>query len=251
MKHAIVAFAAVLALAANAQSAHQVVRLDDVILLAQEGLSDETILAFLDNREVDFALGPQEIVTLQDAGVSEEVIRYLIDRTTGGYSAPRSAYVAPSPLPYYSSGYAPYGYGAGYLGASIFPHWWYDHHHGHVDFGHHAFGDHHLSPHGQTMGHVGVHGFGHDAHAVPRGGHFSGHGAAVGAFRAHAVGHGGGHDGAGHFAVGQSFGHGFAGGGHAVGRGLGHGAAHGGQGGGHSGHGHSGGHSGGGHGGHH
>jgi len=219
MKRTIVAFAAVLALAANAHSSHQVVRLDDVILLAQEGLSDETILSFLDAREIGFALGPEEMVTLRDAGVSEEVIRYLVNRIAGGRPAPRRAYVAPPPLAYGSFGYSPYGYGAAYIGVSTFPHWWYDHHHAHV--GHHVLGQHHFSPHG---GHLAVHGFGHDGHAVPLAGHSGGHDA-PGGFGAHGLGHSGGHEGAGHLTVGHGLDHGVSHGGHRDGH-AGHGGHH-------------------------
>ena len=51
--------------------------LDDVVLLAQSGLSDDTILSFLETRSIGFVLSATSIVQLRAAGVSEVIIRYL------------------------------------------------------------------------------------------------------------------------------------------------------------------------------
>ena len=51
--------------------------LDDVVLLAQSGLSDDTILSFLETRPIGFVLSATSIVQLRAAGVSEVIIRYL------------------------------------------------------------------------------------------------------------------------------------------------------------------------------
>ena len=94
---------------ANAEATHTAVSLEDVILLAQSGISDETILTFLNSREIGLVLTPEDVARLRDAGVSEEIIRYLLERT-----GPRA-----EDAPYYAvpvgSGYAyPPGYYASY-----------------------------------------------------------------------------------------------------------------------------------------
>jgi len=88
----------VLAFAVALQAAPPTVSLEDVILLAQSGISDETILVFLDYRDIDFDLSPEEILRLREAGVSEEIIRYLLERTEvqlEGVPVPRSYYYPP------------------------------------------------------------------------------------------------------------------------------------------------------------
>ena len=52
----------VLASAATLQAATQTVSLEDVILLARAGISDETIVVFLDYREIESELGSEEIL---------------------------------------------------------------------------------------------------------------------------------------------------------------------------------------------
>ena len=116
--------------AGAAQVRAQVVTLDDVIMLAQSGISDETIRVFLETRDIEFVIGAAAIATLRAAGVSEEIIRYLIDRAqveSGRRSfdrAPTVRYAYPST--YYDASYAP---GLVFsVGLSSFPHWWHDHH---------------------------------------------------------------------------------------------------------------------------
>jgi len=54
--------------------------ISDISLLAQRGLSDKTILVFLKNRELDFDLSAENIDLLAQAGVSEDIIQYLIQQ---------------------------------------------------------------------------------------------------------------------------------------------------------------------------
>ena len=54
------------------------VSLDDIVLLSQRGVSDQTILVLLQTREIGFVPGADDIDSLLETGVSEEVIRYLL-----------------------------------------------------------------------------------------------------------------------------------------------------------------------------
>ncbi len=90
------------------------VTLEHIILLAEGGLSDETIIAFLETRPLGFVLSAEDIVRLRQAGVSERVIRYLLQRTP---ARPTDAMPDAMPGQPYDRGYytgAPflYGYGA-------------------------------------------------------------------------------------------------------------------------------------------
>lgn len=94
MRRAIIAFVLAMAVSATARAGYQVVHLGDVIALTREGLSDRTIISYLETREIAFVVGTEEILDLRDAGVGEGVIRYLIERTAPGGAAP---YAAPPP----------------------------------------------------------------------------------------------------------------------------------------------------------
>lgn len=146
MRKMLGALALALVAAATVEAGYRVVRLSEVIALAREGVSDRTIISFLDNRELDFVVGTDEILRLRDAGVGEEVVRYLIQRTAARDSyasdpyADRSRYddYASSPYPDYAGApyaepydgaYLEYGpsYGPSYyIGASIGPYYGYD-----------------------------------------------------------------------------------------------------------------------------
>ena len=243
-----------------------VVALEDVILLAREGFAAETIIAFLDGREIGFTLTAEELSRLERAGVDDEVIRYLIERVSEG--------AAPEPVAYVRTSYDP-GYYAGYYGGYYpgyyYPAYWYVgiYHHDfallpHHWLGHHGLhGGHHASSYwhgrGHEVGHQAHPGIGHRAHVFGRHGGLGGHRGSAAGHGGHAVTHGAGRA-AGHSGGGRSGGRGGHRGGHGGHRG-GHGGGHGGHGGGHGGHGgghggHGGGHGGhggghGGHGGHH
>jgi hypothetical protein len=140
MRKMVVALTLTLALfaAAAVDAGYRVVRLSEVLVLAREGVADRTIISFLENRQLDFAVGTEEILRLRDAGAGEEVIRYLIERT-----APRDSYAAApypdrSPYDYADSPYDEPGYDGAYIeyspsyrpvyyvGASIGPYLTYD-----------------------------------------------------------------------------------------------------------------------------
>ncbi|MCH8890281.1 MAG: hypothetical protein IH827_04265 [Myxococcales bacterium] len=240
MRRTIVGILFSLVLATPAAAAHlPEVSLEDLTLLARSDISDETILVFLDPREIGFELDADAIARLREQGVSDEVIRYLLERTDARSERDdRVVYVSAGAYP--PRYYAPYyGYGVfPYFGAAILWHWTHGYHW--VD--HHLVGGHHL---GVSVGHSASHGARHHASAghLVGGhrsrGHSSGRHAAVSHLGSHGASHAGvGHSGRGHGGGGHSGG-GHGGGGHGGG---GHG------GGGHGGGGHGGGgHGGGGH----
>ena len=53
--------------------------INDVIKLTQGGVADSTIIEYLQGSDSSYTLSQTQIRRLQDAGVSEPVIRYMID----------------------------------------------------------------------------------------------------------------------------------------------------------------------------
>ena len=138
---------------AAAQANNRSVTIDDVIQLTQSGISDETIITFLETREIRFVLSPQDIVRLRAAGISEELLRYLLQHTAADQPPaylPPVAYGSGYGVPGYPAGYYTPAYAAGVVlsvGFPIVPHWLHEHHISHV------------APHG-AVGHLfggGVH----------------------------------------------------------------------------------------------
>ena len=184
--------------------------LDDVVLLAQSGLSDDTILSFLETRPIGFVLSATSIVQLRAAGVSEVIIRYLLERF-GVASVPQPVYTAPIlpgyayPVSYYAASYAPVAAVA--LGGMIFPHWFHD---DHIVAGHLVASLHVDQLHPQP-GHHGV---------ALADSHRTGGLATRRAPTVHLVGSGRGHSSTGHTGVG------FGARGHAGGGDSGHSGGH-------------------------
>src|SRR2546427_12621676 len=117
MRRMIVSLALALAAAATVEAGYRVVRLTDVIVLAREGVSDRTIVSFLESRELAFVVGTDEILRLRDAGAGEELIRYLVERTAPRDSYASDPYADRAPYPDY--GRSPYhepGYHEAYIG---------------------------------------------------------------------------------------------------------------------------------------
>jgi uncharacterized membrane protein YgcG len=120
MKHLLTSFIFAISLG-TAQASDMVVSLDDILMLSQRGVSDETILVFLQNRELGFTPDADDIDSLLEAGLSEEIVRYLLQQTPAKPTEVSSAvvYVDPYP-PYY---YRPYYTRTSlFLGFSAFPH---------------------------------------------------------------------------------------------------------------------------------
>ncbi len=283
MKHQslIVSFALILlslTLVGAVQANDRQVSFDDIVLLNQRGLSEQTILLFLQGRELAFSLDAEAIDGLLSKGVSEEIIRYLLSPTSDeGIVADTTVVVAAPVYPrriYPSYYYTPYFYGASF-GFDNYPHNWFGYyagaglHQANVHYGgyvsHGFYPGKHVNQYGHGITHAVQHAGGHNGgvtHGIVGGQHGSGfsdnnhpgsvrpHGGSTGG--KHAIAHNE-----------QNATHGVSGLGHAVsatgrphtggGSGLSHASGSGGHssggGKGHSGGGHSGGFSGGGHGG--
>lgn len=230
-----------LAVATTAGAAHRPqVPLKDLELLADSSLSDRTILVFLETREIGFQLDAETIARLRQRGVSEEVIRYLLQKT-GVSDDPddRVAYVwsSPYPLRYYD---LHYGYGAdSYFGDPILGHWT----HGYHWLGHHLVAGHHFGDFvGHSYSHGSLHGSTHSSlhsssrHSLLSSSHTSPHYDGGHLTSSHQGTHLVSHLGTGRSGHGSGRGHGRSGrgGGHSRGHSAGHSRGHGGgHGGGH------------------
>lgn len=201
MRRLILMIASGLIFAAPAMAAHRPeVTLDDLTLLAESDISDETTLVFLASREVGFELDAETIVLLREQGISEEIIKHLLGKASADVDRdvrPRDRIVSLSPYParyyvvYY--GYHPYPH-------TILGHWM----HGYSSAGHYAHAGHHL---GISFGHGTAHGGGHwvgghttrnhsgNGHRMT--GHSGSHGGNHGGFR-QTRGHASGGHGSGH-----------------------------------------------------
>jgi uncharacterized membrane protein YgcG len=220
-----------------AQAGSLQISIEDILLLAEQGVSDETILVFVKTREIGFIPDAEDIDKLHAASISEEVIRYIL-RQTATDSSPSYRYQTRSYVDYYPLYYyTPYYYGSSvFLGYSGYPHTWFGNYYGGVHYTplHYKYNDHGVLSHGgghRTV-HANRHGLGHNGLSVRR------HGNRQHTVRQHTVRHGGLHN-VGHSSRNTNH----RGGGYS--RRHGGGGIHGG------GRGHSGGHSGGGHGGGH
>ncbi|MEE8474403.1 MAG: hypothetical protein V3T01_03570, partial [Myxococcota bacterium] len=99
--------------------------LEDIVLLAESGVSDETIRVFLNSRPLNFDLDADAIALLKSAGISEELLQHLLDsvgETASRTGADVVVVVAADPYPYhyYGSYYLP---GATLHLSHAFPHW--------------------------------------------------------------------------------------------------------------------------------
>jgi len=105
--------------------------LEDVITLSQHAVPAGLIIHYMDETDLVYILRKPDVKRLRDAGVSEEVIAYMLSTAPhygpGGpppsadYDAAPYPYAAPyAPYPYAPYPY-PYGYyGAGYAGPVVF-----------------------------------------------------------------------------------------------------------------------------------
>ena len=107
-----------------AYSQDGMVSLDDVVLLAQSDISEQTILTFLKYRKLEFALDAGAVQRLREGGVSEEIIRFMLQQDAKSVVATPNYVVATG----YNTGYPSYYYGARLVGATAYPLSWYNHH---------------------------------------------------------------------------------------------------------------------------
>ncbi len=70
--------------------------LEEVIKLAQSGVSDEVLLAFIQNSKKEFNPSPDDIIFLNDLGVSEGAIAALIRAKPSGATPPAAVATAPT-----------------------------------------------------------------------------------------------------------------------------------------------------------
>lgn len=132
------------------------VRLDELMTLTSQGLSDDAVIAEIEKRGVVFILSAQDLATQRAAGVSDGVLRYLQGRASGEQELKASLLRARYRLPDYG--------GTLYLGYRYL---------GYLD-GAHCYGD--LPGYGSFRYHGGRYSNGHHAgDAAHHGGHRSGH----------------------------------------------------------------------------
>jgi hypothetical protein len=150
MKHpavlsVILLLVAVAALAEPVQSRRFSNRLlSDVVQMTRAGLSDETIIAYVQARRIrlDADVGADDLIRLRQSGVSENVVRYIASASdveaspsgpsremtydsSGGTAYPvEPSYAEDETYPYsYAYGY-PYWYAYGYPYWSGYPYWY-------------------------------------------------------------------------------------------------------------------------------
>jgi hypothetical protein len=185
------------------QAGHMTVTLDDILLLSQRGVSDETILVFLQNREIGFTPNAADIDKLLLAGVSEEVTRYLILQTATkpayAYPPVTTAYADPYPASYYTPYYDDYtsfySGSSSFFGLAAFPYPYYGY--GYYGGTHHDRADHTRPSHFGNRDHRASDGRHGGTHGATRtGGTDRGHGSADTDHNSRRAGHavaGGGH----------------------------------------------------------
>lgn len=200
-----------LGLATGARAEESLDSLDDVILLVEAGISDETIRVFITSRQIEIELGPEEILRLRRSGVSEAVLEFLLTRIGAARPEPADSRVPLSTGPFFPSRYYrgnsvfSVGY---YLGASYIPRWWFYHLYFSFPFSHQqeVLTGHHGSTHARHSGplHLGAQVEGHDSFGGHELDHGLGDGHSMNAFGHYNHGYGG-HLGSG--AVGHGAGH--------------------------------------------
>jgi hypothetical protein len=97
---------------------------EDIVLLAQSDISQQTILTFLKHRKLDFAVDADAVKSLREGGVGDEIIRYL-SQPDATPTARTPAYVVATG---YSTSYPSYYFGARLVGTTAYPLSWYNHH---------------------------------------------------------------------------------------------------------------------------
>ncbi len=156
----------------------------DVVQMTRAGLSDETIVAYVQARRarLDADVRAEDLIRLRQAGVSEPVVAAIAGITgleagpggPGSEAAYDSGEGTDVPIePSYAEDEAyPYAYGYPYWYAYGYPYWY-----GYNPYFSSTFFFGGRSIHGGGLGHRGGHGgFGHGGHGGGSGGHGGGHG---------------------------------------------------------------------------
>jgi hypothetical protein len=83
-----------------------------VIQLSQRAVPPGLIIRYMDETDVAYRLRKADVQHLRSAGVSEQVISYMLSTAPPPYGPVvyRGGYPYPPPYPYGPYGYGPYGY---------------------------------------------------------------------------------------------------------------------------------------------
>lgn len=122
----------------SAEAANRM-QMDELIALSKQGLSDDELIAQVEQRGVAFVLSPGNFDQQRSAGVSEGVLRYLQGRTSG---QSRLSGIMPNARYQVSTYYGPSYLGYPYLGSYG---------------GLHHYGMHHYEVRHYEVRHYGMH----------------------------------------------------------------------------------------------
>jgi len=97
---------------------------DEVIRMTRAGVSEDTMLAYIDKTDARIIVTGDDVIAMTEANVPKAVVKAVVDAAGArrdyrdrSYSGPRV--VVSSPY-YYSPYYSPYYYGSGFYGPSLF-----------------------------------------------------------------------------------------------------------------------------------
>ena len=93
--------------------------LNDVITLSQRAVPPGLIIHYMDKTDTQYYLRKADINRLRNAGVSEDVIGYMVSTAPYGPAGPAPYVGYPYPGPAYPYGPYPYGYYDGIYGGPV------------------------------------------------------------------------------------------------------------------------------------
>lgn len=149
-------------------AATQTATVEDIIRLSRAGLRDATILKYVQAYGVCIALAPDDLVTMAEAGVSDELIESLLDvMSECPPGAPPEGVYGAAPAHRYPSSY----YAGSYIAPWFFPSRFYVDHYGFFGARHHLvhrIDGHHADHRGSFLHRAARHGpLHHGLHTVP------------------------------------------------------------------------------------
>ncbi len=125
MKRSVSAIAVFLALAAaplfaldsdRKPAEHERTVIDDVIRMAQAGVADEAIIAFVRTSRERFEVTADDVIAMTEANVSKDVIKAVVDAAADRKERRDRTYIAPA-------WYGPYD--PWFWGSPLYDPWWY------------------------------------------------------------------------------------------------------------------------------
>ncbi|MGA3171037.1 MAG: hypothetical protein ABSE62_08475 [Chthoniobacteraceae bacterium] len=90
--------------------------LQDIIVLSQCGVPSDLIIHYIDETDTAYRLGKADVARLRSAGVSDDVISYMLSTSAPQAYGPGSNAPPPYPYPYYPYNYY---YGGAYYGPVV------------------------------------------------------------------------------------------------------------------------------------